>query len=65
MRMKVAEPEMHPLPPVVPTHEQIAVRAYRHYLDRGMGSGHDVEDWLRAEGELQREFDGSRMAEAA
>jgi hypothetical protein len=31
----------------------IAERAYELYLKRGCESGHDVEDWLQAERELQ------------
>jgi hypothetical protein len=31
----------------------IASRAYALYLARGCQHGHDVEDWLRAEGELR------------
>lgn len=35
-----------------PTHEQIALRAYEIYLERGGTSGHELEDWTRAEREL-------------
>jgi hypothetical protein len=35
--------------------EEIAVRAYQLYLERGGADGHDVEDWVRAEQELTRE----------
>jgi len=38
----------HPLP----THEQIAARAHRIYLERGCQPGHEVDDWLQAEYEL-------------
>jgi hypothetical protein len=31
----------------------IARRAYELYLARGCDAGHDVEDWLQAERELQ------------
>jgi hypothetical protein len=31
---------------VIPTHEQIAVRAYELYLARGQEPGHEAEDWL-------------------
>lgn len=31
----------------------IARRAYALYLARGRENGHDVEDWLQAEGELR------------
>lgn len=32
----------------------IARRAYELYLARGCDPGHDVEDWLQAEQELQK-----------
>lgn len=32
--------------------ELIRSRAYELYVDRGMGDGHDLEDWFRAEEEL-------------
>ena len=35
--------------------EQIAVRAYELYLQRGANDGRDVEDWLQAERELIRQ----------
>ncbi|HVQ43111.1 MAG TPA: DUF2934 domain-containing protein [Vicinamibacterales bacterium] len=35
-----------------PTHDDIAQRAYDHYLERGASDGADVEDWLEAEREL-------------
>jgi hypothetical protein len=36
-----------------PTPDQIAQRAYEIFLARGATDGQDVEDWLRAEGELR------------
>jgi len=40
-----------------PTHqvgaERIQERAYQLYLYRGQEPGHELEDWLRAEHELQ------------
>jgi hypothetical protein len=36
-----------------PTHDEIAVRAYELYLDRGGLPGYHEEDWLRAEAELR------------
>ncbi len=36
-----------------PTHDEIAVRAYELFLDRGGLPGHHEEDWLRAETELR------------
>jgi hypothetical protein len=38
-------------PPTV-TESEIARRAYDLYLARGRKDGHDVEDWLQAEHEL-------------
>jgi len=35
-----------------PTEEEIAVRAYHIYLERGGADVNPVEDWLRAEREL-------------
>jgi hypothetical protein len=37
----------------VPTHDEIARRSYELYLSRGGTDGFDVEDWLKAEAELQ------------
>ena len=33
-------------------HERIRPRAYEFYEKRGRGQGHDLDDWLKAEGEL-------------
>jgi hypothetical protein len=35
------------------TDSDIALRAYDLYLTRGCKHGHDVDDWLQAERELQ------------
>ena len=32
--------------------EQIRIRAYELYEERGRGDGHDVEDWLQSESEV-------------
>ena len=32
-------------------HERIRQRAYEFYEERGRGQGHDLDDWLKAEGE--------------
>ncbi len=32
--------------------EQIRLRAYELYEERGREDGHEVEDWLQAEGEI-------------
>ena len=39
----------------VPTHEEIELRAYFRYAERGYVDGFDVEDWLAAEDELRHE----------
>jgi len=38
----------------LPTHEQIAARAHRIYVERGCQPGHEVDDWLQAEYELMQ-----------
>lgn len=37
-----------------PTHEQISLRAYQIYLERGARAGNELDDWLRAEREFER-----------
>ena len=37
-----------------PTHDQIKRRAYQIYLERGARPGNELDDWLRAERELER-----------
>ncbi len=32
-----------------PTSEDVALRAYHLYLNRGAAHGHDLDDWLQAE----------------
>ena len=34
------------------TKNMIRTRAYQFYAGRGYQDGHDLEDWLRAEGEI-------------
>ena len=36
-----------------PSEEEIRMRAYRRYLERGGGHGLDFDDWLQAERELK------------
>jgi hypothetical protein len=36
----------------LPTHEEIALRAYHIFIERGCTPGNEQEDWLRAEQEL-------------
>jgi len=35
-----------------PQHDEIALRAYQFFLQRGCVHGRDLEDWLQAEREL-------------
>jgi hypothetical protein len=35
-----------------PTREEIELRAYQIYVERGGAHGQDVEDWIQAEREL-------------
>jgi Protein of unknown function (DUF2934) len=37
----------------VTPYDVVAHRAYELYLARGREDGHDVDDWLRAEGEVR------------
>ena len=39
-----------------PTAEQIRMRAYEIYLERGDARGEAISDWLQAEAELQPEI---------
>ena len=36
-----------------PSHEEIRRRAYEIYLERGGGPGDELDDWMRAERELE------------
>jgi hypothetical protein len=42
--------------PSVPTREEIEVRAYQIYVERGGAPGQDVDDWLQAERELVEKY---------
>lgn len=44
--------------------ELVRRRAYEFYIERGMESGHDVEDWLRAEQAVLSENDKAIAAAA-
>ena len=43
-------------PQTVPTREEIEVRAYQIYVERGSTHGQDVDDWLQAERELVEKY---------
>ena len=45
---KSAEPTV-----LIPIEQQIQKRAYELYEQRGRTDGHELEDWLRAEGEIK------------
>jgi Protein of unknown function (DUF2934) len=49
--------------PSVPIGEEIELRAYQIYIERGGAHGQDVEDWLQAERELVEKY-GSRGQKA-
>jgi Protein of unknown function (DUF2934) len=44
-----------PTPSISPTQEEIALRAYYIYLQRGGAPGNEFADWTRAEQELLAE----------
>ncbi|MFN7918195.1 MAG: DUF2934 domain-containing protein [Vicinamibacterales bacterium] len=48
-----AAPEATQVSAAEPSDEDIRVRAYHRYLERGGGHGMDFEDWLEAKRELQ------------
>ncbi len=39
-----------------PTREEIELRAYQIYVERGGAPGNDLEDWLQAESELIEKY---------
>ena len=39
-----------------PTREEIELRAYQIYVERGGAQGNDLEDWLQAELELIEKY---------
>jgi len=47
------EPPISEPPSQTPDEEEIRVRAYHRYLQRGGAHGNDFEDWLEAERELR------------
>jgi hypothetical protein len=49
---------------VKPTTEEIALRAYQIYLERGGAPGNALEDWTRAERELLEKSSKSRRKPA-
>src|SRR5215510_9449756 len=47
-----------------PSHEEIEVRAYEIFLERGAEHGHDFDDWLQAQQELSQVGSGLRKESA-
>jgi hypothetical protein len=45
-----------------PSEQEIALRAYEIYLDRGQADGRDLDDWLEAKRQLTSEMDNSETA---
>jgi hypothetical protein len=41
---------------VHPKDEEIGLRAYQLYVERGGADGHDVDDWLQAEQDLLEKY---------
>ena len=44
-----------PREPRVPSHDEIAQRAYQLYQQRGGEPGHEEDDWLQAERDLRKQ----------
>ena len=42
--------------PGAPRREEIELRAYQIYIERGRAHGQEVEDWLQAERELVEKY---------
>lgn len=51
-----ASDKAQPQPTTVPNVEEIRLRAYELYLERGCLDGSDVEDWLQAERKLVEKY---------
>ncbi len=47
------EPAQHVVPPYELAFDEIRLRAYEIYIQRGRIDGFDLEDWLQAEKELK------------
>ena len=43
-----------------PTREEIELRAFQIFIERGGADGHDVDDWVQAEQELLEKYANSR-----
>jgi hypothetical protein len=47
---------------LIPIEQQIQQRAYELYEQRGRTDGHDLDDWLQAEGEIKGTHENSAAA---
>lgn len=52
------QPQATPSKSAMPSHEQIAKRAYEKWVKRGRPNGQHLQDWLEAEAELKKEMMG-------
>ena len=50
---KIAQPRKEAFVNYQPTHDQIKHREHQIYLERGVGPDNELDDWLRAERELE------------
>ena len=56
LQVRVSPIQSHPENPSAndkPSHEEIRLRAYEIYLERGGLPGNELDDWLQAERELE------------
>ena len=51
---RLATPSIRSAMPRVPSHEDIAMRAYEIYVENGRKQGHGPQDWQQAERELEK-----------
>ena len=48
----------------IPTHLEIAGRAFEIFMERGCQHGRNIEDWLQAERELKQQSEGDEIEAA-
>ena len=63
-RRPLDEPQAQTASAAAPAREDIERRAYELYLERGAADGGDLDDWLRAERELNRSGDATQSSTA-
>jgi Protein of unknown function (DUF2934) len=57
LALKLDEPTV-----LIPIEQQIQQRAYELYEQRGRTDGHELDDWLQAEGEIKGTHENSAAA---